>query len=898
MKVIQVILVFLFVSLFAHAQQGAILGYVLDRTTKEPVEFASVRLLKQTDSIFIKGTSSNVKGYFNLSVPTGSYRIEVSFLGYKTYKKEVEINKENPNFNFGNIFLANDSLILDEAVVTAKVPDVVVRGDTIEYNADSFTSNESDLLQDIVKRLPGVELDSEGNLKANGKRINKILVDGKEFFGNDIKMALQNLPANIIKKLQLFKEESETSKITGFKDGKEEQVLNLTIKDEYKRNLFGDARIGYGNKDTYSNKLMANYMHDNNQFSLIGGMSKVAGIDMASAGAYSAMSGLDAGIDKDKSIGTNFSVQQSEKFKITNNIRYSDNTNLYESKTRTESFSPNRINLQNSSSTDNRKNLNAGTGLEWKPDSLTRIFFRLSGGYGKNGRNRETTSDTYAEGKDSSFYKNSNKLNGDSHILSSSLVVGRQLNKKGRNISFSLNGNIRKDDNTSFNNSLTTYSSGKENLLLDQKSINDTRSNAWAIGFTYVEPLSEKNSIMLGYSYRQSSNERDGKTFNKDVDDNFTILDKDYSRYSKSLEARQNINLSFQSIHDKYEYSVGFNIDPSYSKRKVMVEDSIIENLKQRVVNYSPTFRFAYKPKSNSKLEMDYFGSSAYPGITQLAKDTIRSASGTSKSYGNPDLKASYNNSFRLSWYKSDFEKGNYLFLNANFNYTFNNIANFTKIDTVTWNTESTYKNVNGNWNANLGGTYNTPFRNKKFSVMFNSYVYYSQYVGFSNELKNTTKNWSFNEGLSFYYKTEKINSNLQFNYSYSITRNDAQNFGNTDVSNFWISNNTTIQLPFDFNIQNSIRYSYNGGYSSDFKKTEILWNASISKLFLKKKKGTLKVQFNDILKDRSNVSRVVTNDITDTRTNAISRYFLLSFSYRFNISKGKSESEFDDFYY
>lgn len=898
MKVFRIILFFLFVSLWAHAQQGAISGHVLDKTTKEPVEFASVRLLKQTDSTFVKGASTNVKGYFNLSVSAGKYRIEISFLGYKTYKKEIETSKENLNFNFGNILLVSDSLILDEAVVTAKVPDVVVRGDTIEYNADSFTSNESDLLQDIVKRLPGVELDLEGNLKANGKRINKILVDGKEFFGNDIKMALQNLPANIIKKLQLFKEESETSKITGFKDGKEEQVLNLTIKDEYKRNLFGDARIGYGNKGTYSNRLMTNYMHDNNQFSLIGGMSKVAGIDMANAGVYSAMSGLDAGIDKDKSIGANFSVQQSEKFKITSNIRYSDNSNLYESKTRTESFFPNRINLQNSSSTDNRKNLNAGTGLEWKPDSLTRIFFRLSGGYGENSRNRKTTSDTYAEGKDSSFYKNLNKSNGDLHTLSSSLVVGRQLSKKGRNISFSLNGNIRKDDNTSFNNSLTTYSSGKENLLLDQKSINDTRSNAWAIGFTYVEPLSEKQSIMLGYSYRQSSSERDGKTFNKDDDDNFTVLDTDYSRYSKSFDAKQNINLSFQSIHDKFEYSVGFNIDPSYSKRKVMVQDSIIEDLKQRVVNYSPTFRFAYKPKSNSQLEIDYLGSSAYPGITQLAKDTIRSVSGTSKSYGNPDLKASYNNSIRMSWYKSDFEKGNYLFLSANLNYTFNNIANFTKVDTITWNTESTYKNVNGNWNANIGVTYNTPFRNKKFSVMLNSYVYYSQYVGFSNELKNTTKNWSFNEGLSFYYKTEKINSNLQFNYSYSITRNDAQNFGNTDVSNFWISNYTTIELPFDFNIQNSIRYSYNGGYSSDFKKTEILWNASISKLFLKKKKGTLKLQFNDILKDRSNVSRVVTNDITDTRTNAISRYFLLSFSYRFNISKGKSESEFDDFYY
>jgi len=900
-KIILIVSLFFICSLSLSAQKGTIRGTVSDSLSLEPVEYASIRLLNLADSTFVVGSTTNTEGRFTITAGQGSYLLEISFLGYKTYRKNIKTTTEKINYNLGNIFLLNDSKVLDEAVVTSKVPDVVVKGDTIEYNADSYISDQNDLLQDVVRKLPGVEIDASGNLSANGKPITKIQVDGKEFFGNDIKMALENLPANMIKKLQLFKEQSETSKVTGFKDGNEEQVLNLKIKDEYKRNLFGDARIGYGNNDRYSNRLLANYMHDENQFSVIGNMNNVNSDSGFGGGYYSSLSG----VDKNKNIGTSFAVQGSEKLKLSGSVRYSDNSNLFESQSNTEYFTPSRISLQNSSTLNDQKGFNAGVFSEWKPDKLTTIYLRISAAYNDKDNIRTSDNLIHTAGDTVQQGRSENKMKTDGYALTSSLVIGRKLNDKGRNISLSLSGTLRDEDGKGTNSSITRYSSDKDDLIIDQYQKTNSNTDNWGIQLSYVEPVTSKNSIMLSYSYRQSSSDRDRYYFTKDDEGKYTVIDRNYTRNSSSFSSTQNINMSFQALHDKYEYTIGLNVDPSYTKSKTSVEDSIVEDMKQKVVDYSPTIRFSYKPNNTTSLDFNYRGATRHPGISQLSADTVRSSSGTSKYYGNPDLKVSYSNNLNIYYRKSDYETGRFLILSGSFNYNMNEIVNYTEIDTLggTWNSESTYKNVNGNWNTNFGVTFNTPLKNKKISVEANSYVYYSRRVGFTNSQKNITKNWNFSESLVLSFRSEKLNSRLQANFSQSLTRNNVKDQNSPDASNFSVNNSTTLKLPFDISIQNDISYTYNSGYSSDFKKTEILWNASISKQLLKNKKGLLKVQFYDILKDRSNVTRTVdAESISDMRTNSISRYFLVSLSYKFNVKRGgkgkTSEYGMDDDYY
>jgi len=876
-----------------NAQKGVIEGTIRDSLKSSPVEFASIRLLHKLDSSYVKGTSSNENGRFKLQqVANGHYIAEISYLGYKTWRREIPVTPDKSTYNLGTIFLQEDINLLDEAVVTAQVPDIVVKGDTIEYNAGAYMSEENALLQDILKNIPGIEIDSDGNLKANGKPVNKILVDGKEFFDNDIQMALKNLPANMIKKLQLFKEQSEASKLTGFKDGKEQQVLNLKVKDEFKQSFLGDIKVGYGNNDKYSNKVTLNYMHGDNQLSAIGNINNVSN-DSEYSNIYSPY----AGIDKNKNIGVNFNREKSKDFRIGGNVRYSDNENIFESLSNTENFLPdgNRLSTQNSSTTNNRRNLNMGVNLMWKPDTLTTIYFRGSGAYNKNRDNRGSESLSYVSGKDSTKGWSDYNSTGEGKTINGSLAIGRRLNSKGRNISLNLNGNFRKDNSNGTNKSLTTYSSDIEDKVIDQRLNTDNKSSNWGVSVSYVEPITSKNSIMLSYSYRQNDYDRIKDTYRKDDAGNYTIIDTAYTRRTVNFYANQSISLTFQSILEKFEYSIGFNIDPSYSRSKVSIGDSIIDNpnSRQKVVNFSPSLRFTYKPKENTSLEVNYNGSTSHPNLTQLSADTII-LNALSKTYGNPDLKPSYSNNLNMYFHKSDYESGKYLMAMAGFGYTINQIVDYTRIDSL-GNTETTYKNVNGNWNANIGILFNTPLKNKKFTIDTNTNANFYRNIGFSNGEKSVTNNLSIGEYLSLNFRSDKFESRLNLNYTYSLTKNNLTNQQDLKASNYGFGNSSTLKLPWDITIKNDISYKYNSGYPSEFKKTEVLWNASLSKLFLRKKMGTLRIQFYDILKDRNNVTRTVSgNYVSDMRTNMISRYFMVSFTYRFNIARGGSKPDDD----
>lgn len=868
-------------SLFS---QGKVNGAVRDSLKNEAVEFASVRLLNLSDSSFVKGVVSNVEGRFSMDSNYGGFLLEISFMGYVSHYETLNLSKNNPKIDLGDILLKEDALVLDEAVVTAKIPDILVKGDTIEYNADAYISEENALLQDVLKRIPGIELDGNGGLKANGKPITKILVDGKEFFGNDIEMALKNLPANMIKKLQLFKEQSETSKITGFKDGKEEQVLNLTVKEEYKKSLFGDVKIGGGNNGRYANRAMVNYMSGENQLSAVGNIDNTNGDLDFSGQSYMALSGLD----KNQNGGVSFYTQKSPKFKIGGNARYSDNSNLFESENNTETFlsGRNRFSTQSSSSTNGRKSLNIGSNIEWQPDSLTTIYFRVSGNYNENRDIRHSENKSYVSGKDTTQGWSDYRTKGDGRSVNSSLVIGRKLNDKGRNLSLSLSGSFRKEASDGNNYSFTSYSSDIEDKIIDQRLNTDNKTTNWSMSLSYVEPISEKNSLMMSYSVRQNRYNRDKNTYKQDLAGNYAVIDSAYTRTSTNYYLNQNFNLSFQSIHDKFEYTVGINVDPSYSRSTVNLKDSTIDYLSQRVVNFSPSFRFTYKPKESTSINLDYYGSTSQPSLNQLSADTTI-ISALSKSYGNPNLKPSYNNNLNIYYQKSDFESGRFLQITGSVNSTFDQIVDFSTIDSL-GNSETTYRNVNGNFGANLGFTFNTPLKNKKFTFDTNTYGSYYRNIGFLNGDKNITNNFSISEYTSLSFRSEIFETRLQLNYTFSSTKNNLPNQDDMNVSTFGGVNTFSLKLPYDFKVSNSLSYSYNSGYSSDFKKTEILWNASISKQFLKQKKGTVKVDFYDILKDRNSVTRMVSgNYVSDMRTNMISRYFLVSFIYRFNTSKG-----------
>lgn len=890
-----ILFIMFFISLSVVAQTGTkstdgyVQGAVYDGKTREVIPSTSIRILS-VDSVYIQGTATDEKGKFKMPISVGNYILEASFIGYKTFLQNFNISPINSSYISDTIFLQEAEYMLKAAVIEAKVPDIVVKGDTIEYTAGAYSSQESDMLQDIIQNIPGIEIDANGNITANGKPVKKILVDGKEFFGNDIPMALSNLPANMIKKLQLYKEASEESKITGFKDKDPDQVINLVVKDELKQSIFGDIKAGYGSNDKYANKATVNYMRNENQISLVGEMNNVNDND------YSV--GMDNGIDKNKNIGVSAQIKSSEKLKLGGSLRYFNNENQMDTKTNTQTFitSGNRFSENNMSTISKRENLNFSLNMEWRPDSLTTIYARSYAGLNNSNSNNTSTNLSFVAEGDTTSSQSVSKSKGNGYNINSYLTIGRKLNNKGRTVSLSLNSSMRNDDSDGSNYSRTIYSDGTADKIIDQLSNTESRTNSYNLSLSYVEPMGKDRRLQFVYSINNNDSDRDRNVWKKDGNGNYAIIDTAYTRKTKNKYVNQNIGLNFQATKEKYDYTIGFNISPSYSRSKTGIGDSIIDNLKQNVVNYSPTLNFSYKPNDNTNLDFNYSGSTSQPNISQLSADTVI-VSAMSKYYGNPNLKPSFSHNINVYYQKSNYETSRFLLISGGFNYTSNNVVNYSIIDEK-GNSTNTYRNVNGNMGANLSLMYDTPLKNKKFSINNTSYISYYKNIGFSNGDKSITNNVVLNEGINGKFKSSKFETNLTASISYNMTRNNLAGEEDRNTTTYGLKHFVLWKLPYDFSIQSRLNYTYYSGYGDDFKKSEILWNASVDKKFLKNKKGTLRLQFFDILNDRNNIQRYVSgNYMSDSRSNTVNRYFMLSFSYQFNIikNKGKKSEEPDD---
>lgn len=881
-KISLVVFLFLFV-IGLQAQSVLVEGHVRDSITKEPLGYVSSRLLK-TDSTFVKGVTSTESGSFVLSVKPGSYILETSFLGYHKNYINFFASKDSTKIKLPTIVLIENSIQLNDLLVVGEVPSIRVKGDTIEYHAGAYQSSESDVLQDLIRKMPGIELDAKGNLTANGKAIDRILIDGKEFFGNNIQLALKDLPASMINKIQLFKKSSDMAEHTGFKDDEEEQVLNLTVKEEAKRSIFGELEAGYGNDNRYNAKGNAYYMNGENQ--------QAANFDLNNVSSDYGMMGLD----ENKNGGINLNLKKSEKLEFRGNVYYLDNENLLETVDDTETFisSGNRVSNQFSVSKSTRRNIDGNFGLTWKPDSITRIDFNLRGGHSSNNSRRTSSSLSYV--RDTTAVGSDNRTSGTADNINTSLIVSRELGKKGRRLALSFNANLRSGDDKGTNYSMTHYSVDSiQSKEIDQRLKSTNKMNSWSSSISYVEPIGKNKSIRLMYSVNKNNSERDKETLKKDEFGEYSIIDTAYSRNSTSDYTTQNLSLSFQSRGEKFDYTLGLAMQPSRSSSTILFRDSIIDDVKQSVVNYVPTFNITYKPTDSKNLSFYYQGRTSQPGLSQLSSDTTI-LSATSISYGNPNLKASFDNNLNLSYYTSNTEKNTYLNLSGTFNYTFNTIANYTKIDDL-GNYESTYRNVNGNMNASLGLQYSAPI--KKVTLTTYTGVNYTKSKGFVNGEDSKTDNYGLNESLTMSYSSDKFDAHLNTAVSCYFTKSNLSTVEGSKTISPSISSVLVWRAPFDFTLSSDANYTLNTGYSDNFKKSNFLCNFTVKKRVMKEKKGEIKLYLYNILDSKNDVSRVVTdNFISYSKSNSISRYFLLSFSYKFKIFKGGGDasSEFMPF--
>lgn len=907
-KCLLMLLMILF-SPMAFAQQSGVnvTGSVVEQGSDTPIEQATVRLLNVKDSAMVRGVVSARNGSFTLkNVKKGSYLLHITFIRYDPLYQPLQITgKKNP-VNVGKLELSDGAIELGEAVVIGKAPEVTVRNDTVEYNADSYKVTEGSVLEDLLKKMPGVEVDSEGKITVNGKEVKKVMVDGKEFFSDDPKVASKNLPAKMIDKLQVLDKKSDMAQMTGFDDGEEETVINLTVKPGMKQGWFGNAYGGYGSKDRYEGNAMVNRFVNNDQITFMGGANNTNNMgfsDLAST-MFSGMGGgggrrggfgAGSGITSSGNAGLNFSKEfKPDKLTLGGNTRYSHSDNDARSKSDRQNILPgDSSSYDNSEAMSRTKSDNFGVDfrLEWKPDTMTQLIFRPSFSFSHSMNDNFSDATTLDNERDTvNTNKSSNYSESNGYNLNASIDFSRKLNNKGRVFSATLSGGNSDSYSDGMNRSDIVYfnqTDALKNSIIDQRSRYDNKGFNYRAYVSWVEPIGHNNFIQATYSISQRKQEALKNVYNQDADGIYNVLDSAYSQSYRNNFISQRASLSFKSQRAKFNYTIGLNLDPSYSSSENFVGDTTLSKITRKVVNLSPMAQFNYMFDKRTNLRIMYNGRTSQPSMTQL-QPVADISDPTNITIGNPDLNPRYTNNVFIRFQQFTPEKQRAFMIMANGSYIINDIVSYTSYNQETGVKTTTYKNVNGNYSGNVRMMLNTPLKNKKFSINSMTMASFANSNGYINEEKNTNRNLILSERGGIDFRSSYLDLGVNGNIRYNATSNSLQKENNQNTFNYGAGGYTTIYLPLNFKIESDVNWSTNSGYGDGFKQNEVLWNASASKSFLKNNQGTLRFKIYDILQQRSNISRSVTASyIQDSEYNTLGSYFMVHFIYRFSIFKG-----------
>lgn len=926
-------------STYAQNKIVTVSGRVIEAGTKEPVELAAVQLLSLPDSAQVAGMTTSTQGYFSLSKQKpGKYLLKVSFIGYVTKIIPVQLTANVPAKKMGNIELATDAVMLQEAVVVAEAPQVTVVEDTLMYNSSAYRTPEGAMLEELVKKLPGAEIDDDGNVKINGKDLKKIMVDGKEFFGGDVKTGLKNLPVDMVDKLKTYDKKSDLARVTGIDDGEEETVLDLTVKKGMNQGWFGNADLGAGTKDRYTGRMMLNRFVDKTQFSIIGSANNVNDQGFSGGGGgprWRSNNGLNA----TKMLGANFATQ-TNKLELGGSVRYNFQDADISSINSSERFLQNGNSYSNSNNKNRNKgtNLNADFRMEWKPDTLTNIIFRPNFSYGRTNNASRSESGTFNEDPfnlivNPNDYLNFDNLSDDplkdirvnatnSASLSkgkslsgnATLQVNRKLNNRGRNLTFRGVFGYGDNDNDQYTQSETRYYQllnhlgGDSILYRNQYITTPTRNYNYTAQVTYSEPIAKATFLQFSYQFQYKYSKSDKTTFDLLDYPDWAIggaLPSGYESHavdslSKNAEYRyynHDASVGLRFIRPKYQLNVGISFQPQNSTLSYKKGDYMIDTT-HTVFNFAPNMDLRFRFSKVSQLRFTYRGRSNQPTMENLLPITDNS-NPLNIRMGNPGLKPSFAHTMRLFYNTYNAEKQRGIMTHFSFTATQNSISNSTRYNEETGGLITRPENINGNWNAFGMFGFNTALKNKKYTINTFTNVNYQNNVAFlynqdtKNNDRNTSTGLTLGERVTGSYRNDWFEFSLNGSINYTAERNKLRPENNQEPYTYSYGASTNITMPWKMTLATNIANQSRRGYrDSSMNRDELIWNAQLAQSLLK---GAATVSFEvyDILRQQSNISRSLSADMRSvSEYNGINSYCMVHFIYRLNIFGSKAARE------
>jgi hypothetical protein len=958
MKPLFLILSFTFLFAFNSFAQSThdVSGTVVD-STKLSLPGSSIKLISNGGDSTISIADANGKFAFS-GIKGTQMTLTISSIGFTAVKKHFALTNDNKPVDLGNIVMQLSTSMLNQVTIVGAANPITIKEDTVVYNASSYKVRENAPTEDLIKKLPGVDVDVNGNITTQGKQVTKVRINGKDYMGGDVQSATKNLPADIIENIQMIDDYGDQANLTGVKTGEPDKIMNITIRKDKNYGYTGQATAGDGedalpksqgipNANRYIGSLNVFTFNGDQQIAVQGSFNNTnvntfsfgstgtrgggggggggfgagggggfgggGGRGNAGRGSFNSGSLITAqnGITDARSIGVNFRDQWGKNLSVYGSYSFADNTTSTTNNIFQQNTSSTNPSQQTQYSLEKDENINHRFtwNMEYKPDTINYLKITPTFSYGGTNTNEV---DSVSLIQKQGITKYSSISNGDSQAPNYG-ITALYNHRFGHRRNLSILVNASSAPTWSYQNPVYTYTAGTPTAPINQLINTYSRTNSWGTNLSYLEPLGKRSYLELNYAFNHSVTANNKETDTLSTSNDYNRSDLLSNQYNYTFTTNR-IGLNYRFIEKKYNYTLGLGVQPSVLDGDSPLNDIITH---KSTFNIIPTARFIYNFSRSKSFSVNYNGSNAAPTFTQL-QPVVDYSNALYPVVGNPNLNPAFTNNVSIRYNNFSFATGDVFF--ANFSYQ--QVSNQVVTNTISSNSSNKiltqYLNADGYYNISGRLTYSKPWAQRKYSLTFNGTATYNNNVGYltnltaldpltatqadidANRLKNIGKNLVLTPELRFRVDLANIiDAQVLTNYSINRTSNSVRSELNDGLTNFrtWNVGLNGKNYFGDWVFSYDYTKATNYGYASNIQVTNPnILNLYVERRFLKNKIATLRLSGFDLFNQNTGFTSVPTaSSITQTRVNRLARYYLLTFTLRLQKFAGKAPVQQDN---